>query len=84
MLLWPLLPGLLAKLDKAELEGVIAQSFSHIGNHDILLATLVSVVVGAVALLGNWFARWSFWGGNRRSSNNDEAGKYRLSCPLLL
>jgi len=75
--------GLLAKLDKAELEGVIAHELSHIGNHDILLATLVSVVVGAVALLGNWFARWSFWGGNRRSSNNDEAGQISVILSII-
>ena len=74
--------GLLAKLDKTELEGVIAHELSHVGNHDILLATLVSVVVGAVALLGNWFARWSLWGGNRRSSN-DEGGQISVIMSIM-
>ncbi|MDP2736712.1 MAG: M48 family metallopeptidase [bacterium] len=60
--------GLLQKLDKAELEGVIAHELSHIGNRDILLATLVTVMVGVVVLLADWFRRWTFWGGGRRKS----------------
>jgi heat shock protein HtpX len=60
--------GLLAKLDKAELEGVIAHELSHIGNRDILLATLVTVMVGIIVLLADWFRRWSFFGGGRRDS----------------
>ncbi len=59
--------GILQKLDKAELEGVIAHELCHIGNRDILLATVVTVLVGVVVLLADWFRRWSFFGGGRKS-----------------
>ncbi|MDP2709450.1 MAG: M48 family metallopeptidase [bacterium] len=58
--------GLLQKLEKTELEGVIAHELSHVGNRDILLATLVTVMVGMIVLLADWFRRWTFWGGGRR------------------
>ncbi|OGF24673.1 zinc metalloprotease HtpX [Candidatus Falkowbacteria bacterium RIFCSPLOWO2_12_FULL_45_13] len=61
--------GLLSKLEKTELEGVIAHELSHIGNRDILLATLVTVMVGMIVLLADWFRRWSFFGGHRRNDN---------------
>jgi heat shock protein HtpX len=58
--------GLLQKLERSELEGVIAHELSHIGNRDILLATLVTVLVGFIALFADWFRRWIFFGGARR------------------
>lgn len=67
--------GLLGKLDRAELEGVIAHELSHIGNRDILLATLVTVLVGLVVLLADWFIRISFF---RRSSNDSKGGQLQL------
>lgn len=64
--------GLLAKLNKYELEGVIAHELSHIKNYDILLSTIVSVFVGFVVILSDYFTRWAFWGGTRhRSRDND-------------
>jgi heat shock protein HtpX len=45
--------GLLEVLDKSELEGVIAHELSHIGNKDILLASVISVLVSVVSLLAN-------------------------------
>jgi len=63
--------GLLAKLDRSELEGVLAHELSHIGNRDIRLATLVTVLVGIVVLMADWFRRWTFWGGGRRRSNGN-------------
>ena len=68
--------GLLSKLEKAELEGVIAHELSHIGNRDILIATLVTVMVGMIVLLADWFRRWSFFGGHRR--NNKDSGQLGL------
>lgn len=62
--------GIIAKLEKVELEGVIAHELSHIGNRDILLSTVVVVLVGFVALLADWFRHWAFWGGRRRSNDN--------------
>ena len=62
--------GLLEKLNRVELEGVVAHEFSHIGNKDILLNTVVVVLVGIVALLSDFFLRITFWGGGRRDSEN--------------
>ena len=58
--------GLLDKLNRSELEGVLAHELSHIGNRDILLQTVVVVLVGMVILLSDWFVRWSFFGGGRK------------------
>lgn len=64
--------GLLSKLDRSELEGVIAHELSHIGNRDILLSTVVVVLVGIVALLADYFRHAMWWGGrdNDNRSNN--------------
>ena len=58
--------GLLEKLDRTELEGVISHELSHIKNKDILLQTVVVVLAGIVAWVSHWFLRISFWGGGRR------------------
>jgi len=57
--------GLLQLLTKTELEGVIAHELSHVGNRDILVATVAVVLVGFVALVSDFFLRMSFWGGGR-------------------
>jgi len=62
--------GLLEKLDRVELEGVISHEISHIKNKDILLSTIVVVLVGIVALLSDFFLRISFWGGRRDSRDS--------------
>ncbi len=62
--------GLVDKLNRSEMEGVIAHELSHIGNRDILLSTVVVVLVGFVAILSDWFLRFSFWGGGRRSRDS--------------
>jgi heat shock protein HtpX len=66
--------GLLAKMDREELQGVVAHEMSHIGNYDIRFTLLVGVLVGAIALLADWFLRFTFWGGGRRSSRDDRGG----------
>ena len=65
--------GLLDKLDREELQGVIGHEMSHIGNLDIRFTLLVGVLVGSIALLADFFLRFTFWGGGRRS-NNDRGG----------
>ena len=65
--------GLLEKLNRVELEGVIAHEMSHIKNYDVLLQTLTVVMVGVVALLSDWMRRTFWWGGGRRRSS--ERGK---------
>jgi len=62
--------GIIEKLDKPELEGVIAHELSHVGNRDILLSTVIVVLVGFVALLAGFFRRWSFFGGGRRDNRD--------------
>jgi len=65
--------GLLEKLERSELEGVIAHELSHIGNKDMLLQTIVVILVGVVAMLSNFFFRISFWGGARRRDSREES-----------
>ncbi len=66
--------ALLTRLNREELQGVMAHELSHVGNRDILFATLVGVLVGVVALLGDFFIRYSIWGGGRRSSRSNSSG----------
>jgi heat shock protein HtpX len=61
--------GLLQKLDKLELEGVIAHELSHIKDYDIRLMTLVVVLVGLVALLADFMLRFTWFGAGRRPIN---------------
>ncbi len=62
--------GLLSKLTRTELEGVIGHELSHVRNYDTRLMGVVAVLVGTVALLGDWFLRMSWWG-RRRDSDRD-------------
>jgi len=65
--------GIIQKLEKTELEGVIAHELSHIGNRDILLSTVVVVLVGFITLLADWFRNWAFWPA-RNASRSDAGG----------
>jgi len=66
--------GLLQKLNKTELEGVLAHELSHIGNRDILISTIAVVLVGFISILADIFLRSMFWGGGRRSGRSGEGG----------
>jgi heat shock protein HtpX len=66
--------GLLEKMDREELQGVIAHEMSHIGNYDIRFTLLVGVLVGSIALLADWFLRFTFWGGGRRGGGDRGRG----------
>lgn len=66
--------GLLEKLNRTELEGVIAHEMSHIKNYDILVQTLAVVMIGIVALLSDWILRTLFWGRGRRRSDSKGRG----------
>jgi heat shock protein HtpX len=79
--------GLLGKLDRSELEGVIAHELSHVGNRDILLATIVTVMVGVVVLLADWFRRWTIFGPRGRGGENRGDGslqKFILPIAIIL
>lgn len=62
--------GILEKLNKQELEGVTAHELSHVGNRDTLVMTMVSVLVGTIALLSDWFLRSMFYGSRESDSDN--------------
>jgi heat shock protein HtpX len=66
--------GLLDKLNRVELEGVVAHEMSHIKNYDVRLQTLTVVMVGVVALLSDWMRRSFWWGGGRRRSSDRSKG----------
>jgi len=63
--------GLLGKLEKSELEGVIAHELSHIKNKDMLLMTVVVVLAGVISVAADFFMRMTFWGGHKDSNDNN-------------
>ena len=63
--------GLLAKLDREELQGVIGHEMSHVRNYDIRFNLLVGVLVGGIALLAQFFLRWTYWFGGGRSDSRE-------------
>jgi heat shock protein HtpX len=66
--------GLLQKLDREELQGVIGHELSHVRNLDIRFSLVVGVMVGAIAILADFFLRFTFWGGGRRSDRESGGG----------
>lgn len=64
--------GLLDLMNRTELEGVVAHEMTHVKNYDTRLMAVVAVMVGLIALLGDWFMRMMWFGGGRR--NNDREG----------
>lgn len=75
--------GLLNKLERAELEGVIAHELSHVGNRDALLQTMVVVLVGVVVIMTDLFLRISFFsrGGGKK---DNKAQSFMLLIALVL
>jgi heat shock protein HtpX len=65
--------GLLEKMNRVELEGVVAHELSHIRNYDILVSTLAVVMVGAVALMADLAIRTMWWNGGRVARRGDQA-----------
>jgi heat shock protein HtpX len=76
--------GLLDTMDRAELEGVIAHELSHVGNRDIRVMLLVTVLVGTVALLSDWVMRSMLWGGRSRDRDRGSAGGILLIVGIVL
>ncbi|NMC36241.1 M48 family metallopeptidase [Candidatus Beckwithbacteria bacterium] len=73
--------GILQRLDRTELEGVIAHELSHIQNYDIRLMSIVTILVGFVTLLADWFLRASFYG--KRSNSKGQEGQLRMVIGLI-
>lgn len=78
--------GLLERLDRSELEGVIAHEMSHIGNKDILLSTMVVVLVGFISIISDMLLRSMFWGGFRNRDNKEggQAGAILMLAGIAL
>lgn len=74
--------GILEKLNKQELEGVAAHELSHVGNRDTLLMAVVSVLVGTVALMADFFMR-SMWFGGRNRDDRDNNGQIFLIIGII-
>jgi heat shock protein HtpX len=66
--------GLLEKLDREELQGVIGHELSHVRNLDIRFSLIVAVMVGVIAILADFFLRFTFWGGGGRRDRDGGGG----------
>ena len=75
--------GLLQKLDREELQGVIGHELSHVRNFDIRFSLLVGVLVGSIALLADFFLRFTFWGGGRRGRATATAAAAVAARPIV-
>jgi heat shock protein HtpX len=73
--------GLLEKMNRVELEGVLAHELSHIRNYDILVMTLTVTMVGIIALLSDFFLRFMFFGGGR---DDDDNGNNPLAIVFMI
>src|ERR671933_2672104 len=76
--------GLLEKLDRDELQGVIAHEMSHVGNFDIRYAMLVGVLVGTTVLISDFFLRGLWFGGGRRREGGGQAQLIILVIAIAL
>ncbi len=76
--------GIIERLNKMELEGVTAHELSHIGNYDIRLMSIVSVLVGSIVLLSDWFTRGMFYGRSRKSDRSEGSGILMLIGLVLI
>ena len=76
--------GLLQKLDREELQGVLAHELSHVRNYDIRFSVMVGVLVGSIALLADFFLRFTFWGGGRRGGDRDRGGGGGLQVVIFV
>ncbi len=78
--------GIVDKLERLELEGVVAHELSHVKNYDIRYMALVTVLVGIVTLLSDWFLRSLLWGGRGRNRDRGQgsAGGILIVIALVL
>jgi len=75
--------GLLSKLNRSEMEGVFGHELTHIKSYDTRLMAVVAVMVGLIALLGDWFLRSMWWGGRRNNDRENEAGSIFIILGII-
>jgi heat shock protein HtpX len=75
--------GLLDKMNRVELEGVLAHELSHIRNYDVLVMTLAVTMVGIIALLSDFFLRIMFWTGGRGDRDNQNSNPLGIVFAIL-
>lgn len=76
--------GLLERLNRDELQGVIAHEMSHIQNYDILFATMIGIMVGTIVLISDVAIRSLFFGRRRRSSGSGKGGGGAMIIMLII
>jgi heat shock protein HtpX len=76
--------GLLNRLNREELQGVLGHEMSHIRNYDIRFTLMVGVMVGSIALLAQFFLRYTFFFGGGRRNNNDNNGGGGLAIVFMI
>ena len=76
--------GLLEKLNRDELQGVIAHEMSHVGNFDIRYAMLVGILVGTTVLISDFFLRSLWFGGGRRREGGGQAQIIMIIVAVVL
>lgn len=74
--------GLLSRLNRAEIEGVVAHELSHVKNYDIRLMSIVTVLVGLVSLMADWMLRMSRFGRGKR--DNDSGGGSQIQIIMFV
>jgi heat shock protein HtpX len=75
--------GLLERLDRTELEGVLAHELSHIGNRDMLISTIVVVLAGVIAIVSDMFLRMTWFGGIRSNDRDNRSGGILMAVALI-
>jgi heat shock protein HtpX len=76
--------GLLEKMNRVELEGVLAHELSHIRNYDVLVMTLAVTMVGIIALISDYFLRIMFWTGGRAGRDREGANNNPLGIVFAI
>jgi heat shock protein HtpX len=75
--------GLLEKMNRVELEGVLAHELSHIRNYDVLVMTLAVTMVGIIVLISDFFLRIMFWTGGRGGRDNENNNPLGIVFAIL-
>ncbi|MBV8358418.1 MAG: M48 family metallopeptidase [Deltaproteobacteria bacterium] len=78
--------GLVDDMDREELQGVLGHEMAHIRDYDIRTMTMIAVLVGGVAMLADFFTRWSFYGGfgGRDDRDNKDSGEAGLIIAIVV